>query len=289
MRFSTIACAITAVAAVVTAAPTPMPPKATSILNYALTLEHLESEFYKEGLAKFGHRAFIDAGFSAEVRDRIVHIGEHENVHVSTLTSVITSLKGTPVPACTYNFPLDNVNQFLAVAQALENTGVSAYLGAAAGLSGDLLTAAGTIVTVEARHVSYLSEIWGESGLPYSFDTPLSPQQVVTMATTLITECPYDLGVTPFNHLTATLPQAGSKMVGTTFTGKGSGDFDNTYCQFLYGNMNSISVRKDCTLPEDAVGYVYVLVTDSMTPVTLTSQSNILAGPTLLFNGDHTH
>ncbi|KAF9115726.1 hypothetical protein BGX27_006673 [Mortierella sp. AM989] len=285
MRLSTITFTVAALVASVSAAPT-LPP-ATSVLNYALTLEHLESEFYKQGLAKFDEAAFTAAGFDAKVRERIVHIGEHESDHVSTLTTVIISLKGTPVPVCNYNFPMDNLTQFLAIAQALENTGVSAYLGAASGLSGDLLTAAASITTIEARHAAYLNELWGQLGSPYSFDTALSPRQIVTIATNFITDCPYDLGVTPFNHLTATLPKEGSSVV-TTYTGKGAKS-SKTYCQFLYGNKWAVSPRSSCTLPEDAVGYVFVLITSSETPVTLTSQNNILAGPALLFSGSHDH
>ncbi|KAF9358053.1 hypothetical protein BGX26_002574 [Mortierella sp. AD094] len=285
MRFSTITFAVAAFAAVIVSAA-PMAPSATSILNYALTLEHLESEFYKQGLAKFDEDAFTEAGFDAKVRERISHIGEHENDHVSTLTAVIKSMNAEAVPVCSYNFPMDNLSQFLAVAQALENTGVSAYLGAASGLSGDLLTAAASITTVEARHASYLNELWGQMGAPYSFDTPLGPQEIVTIATNFITSCPYDLGVKPFTHLTASIEDSG--MVKTSFTGKGAKS-SNTYCQFLYGNKSAVSPRSDCTLPKDAVGYVFVLITSSKTPVTMTSMSNILAGPALVFNGSHDH
>ncbi|KAF9204598.1 hypothetical protein BGZ49_005115 [Haplosporangium sp. Z 27] len=286
MRFLTITFSIAA-STIVAVSAAPTPPSAISILNYALTLEHLESEFYKMGLAKFDENAFIEAGFDSKVRDRIVHIGEHENEHVMTLTSVIKSLKGDPVPKCSYNFPMDNLIQFLTVAQALENTGVSAYLGAASGLSDGLLTAAASIVTVEARHASYLNELKGQLGAPYSFDTPLSPQQIVTIATNFITSCPYDLGVKPFNHLMASIDEKSSK-VETSFTGKGAKS-PNTYCQFLYGSKTAVVPRSSCMLPKDADGYVFVLITSSKTPVTMTSQSNILAGPALVFNGSHDH
>ncbi|KAF8942174.1 hypothetical protein BGZ46_006815, partial [Entomortierella lignicola] len=172
---------------------------------------HLESEFYKMGLAKFDENAFIEAGFDPKIRSRVVHIGEHENEHVKTLTSVIKSLKGDPVPKCSYNFPMDNVTQLLTVAQALENTGVSAYIGSSAGLSGDILTTAASIVSVEGRQASFLNELHGQIGAPYTFDTALSRQQVITIATTLITSCPYDLGIKPFNHLMASIDEKSSK------------------------------------------------------------------------------
>ncbi|KAG0314271.1 hypothetical protein BGZ99_008269 [Dissophora globulifera] len=298
MRFSTITAAIAAVAVTVTAAPlymgldmasTPTPSTASiDILNFALTLEHLEAAFYNYGYDKFDDKAFTDAGFDPRVRDRIGHIMEHENDHVTTLSSVITSLGGNPVPACTYNFPVEIVPEFLAIAQALETTGVSAYTGAIDGLDGDLLTAAGTIATVEGRHSYFLNVILGQSGFPYAFDTPLSPRQIITIATSFIQECPFDLGLTPYTHLTATLPAEGSTKVTTSFQGQENYAIENTWCQFLYGNHLVISPGAECTLPPGAIGYVYVFVTSSKNPVNMPN-SDILAGPALLFNGSHNH
>ncbi|KAF9919709.1 hypothetical protein BGZ67_001868, partial [Mortierella alpina] len=157
-----------------------------NIFNFALTLEHLEAEFYNQGLAKFNSHAFEAAGFGGKIRDRFVEIDKHESTHVTTLSTAITQLGGTPVAPCKYKFPLDDVETFIAVARALENTGVSAYLGAASGLDGDLLTAAASITTVEARHSSFLNEILGQSGAPYAFDTPLSAKEVFTIASNFI-------------------------------------------------------------------------------------------------------
>lgn len=288
MLFSVLAIA-SAIAATVMAAPMSLAKRDTAsdigVLNYALTLENLEAEFYKQGLAKYDESDFKNAGFDTKIWDRFNHIKEHETTHVTVLTEVIKSLNGSPVPACKYNFPLDSLTSFLAVAQALENTGTSAYLGAASGLSGDLLTAAATITTVEARHSAFLNELWGQSGIPYAFDTPLNPKEIVTIASNFITSCPYDLGVMPFIQLTASLPAKDSSKVKTSFTGdKGN---SNTWCQFLYDNKVGVSPRAQCTLPKDAEGYVYVVITDSATPITLKDDTHIVAGPALLFNGNH--
>jgi len=285
MRFSLIAIASSIAVAVVMAAPTRLSKRDKAsdigILNYALTLEHLESEFYQEGLRKFSAADFAHANLGNDIRDRFVHIGEHESTHVDVLTSVITSMGGTPVPKCFYKFPLDNVHTFVAVARALENTGVSAYLGAAAGLSGDLLTAAATIVTVEARQSSFLNLVVGQTAVPYSFDTPLTPKEVITMASNFITSCPYDLGIVPFKQLTASIK--GSK-VETSFEGENDA---NTWCQFLYNNKVVVSPRKECILPASVVGYVYVVITDTATPIAFKDDSQVIAGPALLFRGDH--
>ncbi|KAG9070282.1 hypothetical protein KI688_009621 [Linnemannia hyalina] len=289
MRFSFVAIA-SAIAAtsMVMAAPIRHPSKhgkATDIeiLNFALTLEHLESEFYTQGLHKFGPDAFADYHLDHKIRERFVHIGEHESTHVTVLTKVIESLGGKPVPKCTYKFPLDNLKTFIGVARALENTGVSAYTGAAAGIkSKDLLTAAASIVTVEGRQSSFLNELVGEEGAPYSFDTPLTAREVFTLAVNFIESCPFDLGVTPFTQLKASIK--GDK-VETSYEGEVKGRQE--WCQFLYNNKMVVSRRQECKLPPTVNGYVYVVITDTATPITLKDEDRILAGPALLFRGDH--
>ncbi|MCB0063594.1 MAG: ferritin-like domain-containing protein, partial [Caldilineaceae bacterium] len=68
------------------------------ILNYALTLEHLEARAYSEVLA---------AGLvSGQARDYFQSFGAHEAAHVDALTETIRSLGGTPVMAQqNYNWP----------------------------------------------------------------------------------------------------------------------------------------------------------------------------------------
>ncbi len=148
------------------------------VLNYALTLEHLEYAFYRDGLEGFSADDF-DEG----VYDNLLLVRDHEGDHVDTLVSVITDLGGEPVEEAEYDFGYEDADGFLSVAAALENTGVSAYDGAGASLeSVDLLNAAGTIVAVEARHASYLNLVTGENPFPEAFETPLSPDEVLEIA-----------------------------------------------------------------------------------------------------------
>ena len=159
---------------------------AVELLNYALTLEHLEATFYREGLDNIGPAAFEAAGFQPEVREAIVEIGKHEKEHVTTLASVIESLGGTPVEEAKYDFGYEegDLTGFLATAAALENTGVSAYEGAAQYAIGapELLTAALTIHGVEARHAAYLNVLNGTVPFPEAFDPPLTPAEVLAIA-----------------------------------------------------------------------------------------------------------
>ena len=150
------------------------------ILNYALTLEHLENAFYRDGVPQF---EFGVGPFDGEIGPRLTEIGAHEQAHVDTLTEVITSLGGTPVEEQTYDFGYTDAQTFLATASALENTGVSAYDGAAQFIQNpDLLNAAGTIVAVEARHAGYLNLLIGVLPFPAAFETPLTPDEVLAIA-----------------------------------------------------------------------------------------------------------
>ncbi|KAG0334451.1 hypothetical protein BG004_000399, partial [Podila humilis] len=84
MRFSFIAAA-TALVATVMAAPISLRKRDTAsdigILNFALSLEHLEAEFYKQGLAKYGRAEFKTAGYEDKVWERLDHINKHETTH----------------------------------------------------------------------------------------------------------------------------------------------------------------------------------------------------------------
>ena len=157
---------------------------ALDVLNYALTLEHLENAYYRAGLDRFGAQDFVAVGYEAVVRDSIVEIGKHEAAHVETLTAVIRDLGGTPVRAGRYDVGSANVGEFLGAAQVLENVGVAAYTGAAQYLIGndELLTAALTIHGVEARHAAYLSLLTGISPFPHATEAPLTPEQALEAA-----------------------------------------------------------------------------------------------------------
>ncbi|CAA9471111.1 MAG: hypothetical protein AVDCRST_MAG58-4221 [uncultured Rubrobacteraceae bacterium] len=194
------------------------PPTDVDMLNFALTLEHLEAVFYTQGLKKFDakdfseffkkNRAYREQGINGtlegeEVRMEFTILREHEQTHVDTLKSVIRSLGGKPVPECRYNFEktaFTSVGKFVAVARVLENTGVTAYDGAIGHIeNAKLLTAGATIATVEARHAAYLNLINGVQPFPRAFDKAVAPRKICGMVEPFIVSCPEPYG--PYKSL----------------------------------------------------------------------------------------
>jgi Ferritin-like domain len=145
-----------------------------TIVNYALTLEYLEAQFYanviKSGL------------FHGKNLSVIKIFGAEEAEHVLALEKVASSL-GTPAAKPTGKFPLHNAAQVTTLAGVVENVGASAYLGQAGNIqSKEILAAALAIHTIEARHAATLNLVLGMSPTPDgAFAKPRSMSQVLAI------------------------------------------------------------------------------------------------------------
>jgi rubrerythrin len=129
------------------------------IVNYALTLEYLETAFYndvaKSGLFKGDDLALIQA------------IAKTEQQHVDALTATAKKLGGKPAPEPKAEFPLKDAKSVLKLAATVENLGAAAYLGQAAAIeSPDVLAAALSIHSVEGRHAAVLNVLTGQKPTP---------------------------------------------------------------------------------------------------------------------------
>lgn len=152
------------------------------ILNYALTLEYLEADFYAMGLSK-------DLLKDREL-ELVTPIADHEKQHVSAITDTINSLGGKPVSKPKITYPsgtFGSRDQFLATAAMFEELGVHAYHGQVPLIkSGDILGAAASIAGVESRHAAILAQLTGGKSFPSPFETPKSMDEVVAAITPLL-------------------------------------------------------------------------------------------------------
>ena len=145
------------------------------ILNFALTLEYLEAAFYTQALKR-------TKGLSSDVKSLATEIRDNEKEHVAALMSTIKDLGGTPVkaPGVDFGNAFANQKSFLKLAQTFEDTGVSAYNGAAPGIeSKDVLAAAGSIVQIEARHAAAIRLLNRKPISDGGFDKALDMQAVL--------------------------------------------------------------------------------------------------------------
>jgi hypothetical protein len=152
------------------------------VLNYALTLEYLEAEFYRQGNA-----ADLLGG---KAEKYLKAIQKDEEMHVWALKDTIGKLGGTAVPAPKVDFgkAFASADSYLETAYTFENLGVQAYLGAAPSLFKEkaLLSAAASIFGVEARHAAIIGNLQkkkAEGGVyKGALETPLGKDAVLRAA-----------------------------------------------------------------------------------------------------------
>jgi Ferritin-like domain len=152
----------------VTAAPSPS--QDATILNFALTLEYLESSFYTEAVAN-GALSGNALSFAKVVRS-------HEDAHVAFLKKALGSKAGKK-PTFDFKGTTSDQMKFIATSIALEAVGVGAYNGQGQNLTKKTLGAAAMIVSVEARHNAWIRAIANEVAAPDAFDPLFTKQQTL--------------------------------------------------------------------------------------------------------------
>lgn len=158
-----------------------LPGQVAEVLNFALTLEYLEAEFYRTALSTPG---LIPGRYRAVFGQ----IGRHETEHVRTL---VGALGGAAQASPRFDYTgrgkypdvFSNFDTFAAVSNTFEDLGVAAYKGQAANLLGTpALSVALRIHSVEARHAAEVRRIRGLLGFDGPLDQPLDKFAVLAAA-----------------------------------------------------------------------------------------------------------
>jgi rubrerythrin len=143
------------------------------ILGYALTLEYLETQFYADA-AKSGKLSGKPLAVAKQ-------FGSEESQHVQALEAAIKKLGGKLPAKPKAKFPLKDQNSILKLAATVENLGANAYLGQAGNIENkEVLAAALSIHSVEARHASVLNTVIGMDITPDgAFSKPATADEVL--------------------------------------------------------------------------------------------------------------
>ena len=166
------------------------------VLNFALTLEHLEAAYYDEFLSEYSEseierseaaRVFADPGSRFSTYQKIQQVRDHGWAHVETLTATIEDLGGTPVEPAEHDFPYETIDEFVSLSATIEAVGVSAYAGATPLIENDdVLAAALSIHSVEARHTAYFRVLDTNTPFPNAFDPTWTMEEVLDVASQFI-------------------------------------------------------------------------------------------------------
>jgi len=266
------------------------------VLKFADVLEQFESGFYQAALTKFRDADFVAAGFPSSQLpiEQFQTIQGDEASHALVLEGVLKSLNEQPITSCKFTFDaaLKDVATMAATARIVEFVGVGAYLGAAPLIKDPvLLVAAGSILTVEARHQTMLNVLSKNgSAIPSAFDIALTPNEVLSLASPFFDgQC--DLGVQANPPLKVTNSWTPCPGTNLTFSSPAlnSTNQAGAFCQMLVGGAStSIALPfNNCVVPKGINGPVVIWITSDGQPllndVHDRATSQLIAGPAIIF------
>ena len=155
-----------------------------AILNYALTLEYLEEDFYGRG---------ADSGLlEGRAVELMSTIRDHESEHIAALQSTISDLGGSPVARPKFSYPkgvFKDKKTLLETALEFSRLGVRAYHGQVQLIqSPDLLAAAASIAGVESRHAAIIADVAGRNPFPAPIEPSSSKSAVLRTVQPFVSE-----------------------------------------------------------------------------------------------------
>ena len=139
------------------------------ILQLVLQLEYTHVAFYEQALQK--------ASLQGELRTFAQTALGHERAHVAAIKGALGPKAG-PRPSFDFGPAVRNPDEFKQAAIKLEDIAIAGYNGQATNLTAGTLAAAAKIVSVEARHASWVRTLAGEVAAPEAVDKPMTAKQV---------------------------------------------------------------------------------------------------------------
>jgi len=165
-----------------------------AVLNFLLRIEYVQAELYREGLSDFTTAARIrqfDAFGGQPTLDTLRSFEEQEHAHAEALRALILRLGATPLVSCNVTFArFATASDMMQTAFAIENMGVSAYLGVVPLLRiPQVQTGVASIASVQSRHAAYVGMLNGQSPAPAPADTPRSREEILGLLGPYIGTC----------------------------------------------------------------------------------------------------
>lgn len=148
----------------------PSPAQDAEILNFALLLEYVQEGLYADALRR--------KALTGELREFAEIVGSHERAHIAFIRKALGE-KARRRPKLDFGDDTATAESFTDVALKLEDLGVAAYNAQAPNLTNAALAAAARIVSVEARHASWIRAIAGVTPAPDASEPPASAKRVV--------------------------------------------------------------------------------------------------------------
>ncbi|KAI0357741.1 hypothetical protein OH77DRAFT_1295083 [Trametes cingulata] len=240
------------------------------LMQFALTLEHLESSFFSGGLSKYSTSDFTNAGYPSWVRGRFQQIADNEAAHVAFLQEEL----GSNAPAaCTYDFPYHDVKSFINLAQKIESISAGAYLGLARHINDtSVLNAGASIAATEARQAGWItSTVLKNQPWDGAFETPIPPSAAWSLIRNYISSCPdsnpdLPLVTLPSLKVSDTTPKPGQNVTLTVTLDKSKSKKTTAlYAAWLDGlNYMYTDINNDkTTVPHGLSGTVYLGIVSS--------------------------
>ncbi len=149
-------------------------------LNFILPFEHLQEEIYEKALTgqtTHGKKHLL----SADQRRLVTALLGQEREHIDSLTRLIRSLGGRPLPRVRGYFAYADADTLFRYASYLEESAINAYNTSIPLLeSGKARALAGSIAQVEGRHVAAWRLQMGDEPAPDAFDELHTPYEVLS-------------------------------------------------------------------------------------------------------------